>query len=386
MRRLFLFVSFLLLIGGLLALWRFRFERIPGTPALTLSDLRGANPDLPPGAAWEGSAEDPVLRLSVGPGQPRVGVRMELPGFPAMDCLLIRFQMSASNLQLGAQKWDDGRTLIQWRSPDGGGGQEIDAVCSLRENDASGDVSLVVRSSSGSAIPVLRAEHLGVGGEFEVSKLEMIPVKERAVWRFGRWVLLAACFAWLWALMAGARGCPAWKRILAVCIWLGMALIFAIPGPWQTLRPLVLGFEIGTPSVAEQAGDGKAGVVSAPPAQPSLADSSRGSVVQEKIPNQGGWIIQTKLRLAMARPLLHAMLLFAPALAFCFLVGRKMALVLAIALAVLIEAAQTAFGYGFDWVDWFDLTTNAAGIALAMWVYVRIQRWHVRKMEKSLPA
>ncbi len=76
----------------------------------------------------------------------------------------------------------------------------------------------------------------------------------------------------------------------------------------------------------------------------------------------------------MLRPILHALLLFLPALAFAFLLNRKSAIMLAVGLAVAIEVAQTAFGYGFGWDDVGDLVTDAIGIALALWVWERIGR------------
>jgi glycopeptide antibiotics resistance protein len=68
------------------------------------------------------------------------------------------------------------------------------------------------------------------------------------------------------------------------------------------------------------------------------------------------------------------MLLFGPTLVLAWLVGCKSAKSLALGLAVSIEAAQTAFGYGFDWVDVFDLFCDGLGIALAIWLYQKISR------------
>ena len=79
-----------------------------------------------------------------------------------------------------------------------------------------------------------------------------------------------------------------------------------------------------------------------------------------------------KLGIARARPLLHSLLLFAPALALALLAGRKPAVFLAIPLALAIELAQVAFGYGFDWIDVLDLACDAIGIALAMWAGKKI--------------
>lgn len=371
-RRLFLSATFLLLIAGLLGLWRFRFERLPDAPSLTLGDLQKLKPTLPPGAVWTGSAERPVLLLTASPGQPQLGVRFGLPGFPAMESLHVSLRMEARNLKLGQQKWDDGRVLIEWHSPDAGDPQETDPVCSLRESESSGDRSLVVRPASGHSIPVLRIEHLGASGEFEISKLEMVPVKERTLWKYGRWMLLASWFGWMWAILAGGDRRRVWKIFTAIGIWLGLAVCLAIPGPWKTLRPLAFEFEM-SPALTSAPLDNTPASIDAPPRTPAASPPVRpGSEVLGALPLQGGWIIQVKSHLAKLRPLLHSLLLFAPTLFFAWLVGRKRAIALALGLGILIEAAQAAFGYGFDFLDVFDLASDALGIAVALWVHRKI--------------
>jgi hypothetical protein len=158
----------------------------------------------------------------------------------------------------------------------------------------------------------------------------------------------------------------------AAAICLGIAIYFAVPGPWKTLRPLVIPFQIGpsitlTTPVEKPVLDQKIGL-SQHAAVPSIASYE----VFGKIPLQGGWIIQVKDQLAKLRLLLHALLLFAPVLGMAVFVGRKPAIALAIGLAVSIEAAQTGFGFGFDRFDVIDLACDAVGIALAMWVYRKV--------------
>lgn len=374
MRRRYLSATVLLLITGLLLLWRHRFERVPDAPVLGLSDLRSAAPVLPPGAVWSGSLEHPVLRLTVSPEHPRVAVRMELPGIPTVEALHLRFNMTARNLKLGKQEWDDGRSLIEWHTPDGVSKQETDPVCSLRDNETSGDISLVVRPMSGSSVPVLRVEHLGHGGEYVISKLEIIPVKERPLWIFGRWGLLVVWLIGMTGLLSGVGNRSIWRRAVAAGIWIGIGVYFAVPGPWKTLRPLVIPFEMGTPMSAMTMEREPMSEQKITHTASSVPPSIKSVETLGKIPLQGGWIIQAKHDLANARPLMHALLLFVPTLAFTWLVGRKAAIRLALVLAVSIEAAQVAFGYGFDWVDVGDLASDAVGIALAIWVYGKMLR------------
>jgi hypothetical protein len=372
MRRLFLSATFLLLVAVLLGVWRFRFERMPDTPSLTLGDLQKLSPSLPAGAVWAGSAEHPVLLLTASKGQPQLGIRIGLPGFPAMESLHVSCRMAARNLKLGPQKWDDGRVLIEWHSPDTGNSQEIDPLCSLRGTENSGELSRVFRSASGHSIPVLRIEHLGASGEFEVSKLEMTPVKERALWKYGRWILLASCFGWLWVTLAGGDRRKVWKIYAAIGIWLGMVVYLAIPGPWKTLRTLAFEFEIGPPVNSAPLGKTPPSSDAPPQAQAASPPVRPGSEMLGALPLQGGWAIQVKSHLAKLRPLLHSLLLFGPTLIFAWLVGRKPAIALAVGLAISIEAAQTTFGYGFDFLDVCDLASDALGIVAALWVYRKL--------------
>jgi hypothetical protein len=370
-RRLLLLTTFLLLIASLYGLWQFRFERIPNTPSLTLGDLQNLGPGLPPGAVWAGSEEHPVLLLTASPGQPQLGIRFALAGFPAMESLHVSFRVAAKNLKLGRHDWDDGRILIEWHSPDGGNSQETDPVCSLRDSNSSGDQTLVVRPKSGRSIPALRVEHLGASGQFEISAIEMTPVKERAIWKYGRWLLLASWVGWMWAVLAGGARRKVWKNFAVIMIWLGMAMAFAIPGPWKTLRPLVTEFEMASASAAL---DDQPELTEAPSRVSAASPPARpGPGVLGALPLQGGWIIQLKSQLAKLRPLLHALLLFGPTLVFAWLVGRKPAMALAFALAISIEAAQLAFGYGFDLMDVFDLASDSLGIAAALWVHRKLQ-------------
>lgn len=371
-RRVFLSSTFILLITGLVVLWSLRFERSSYGPALTLADLRVAAPILPSGATWEGNAANPVLRLRVDTINPQIGMRLELPGFPAMEAVHIRYSMAAKGLKLGPQKWDDGRVLIEWCPPGAEHGKETDPIGSLRDSECSDDISLVARASSGLAIPVLRIEHLGLGGELEVSRLELIPVKERSLWKTGRWVILAGFFAWLWVWLSSSS-VPAWKIALVSGLWLVLVIQFSVPGPWKTLRPLMLDFQLGTAPVGAVAGlpAYHGNIPSESDGKPVLTSESE---ILGKIPDHGSWIVRAKNQFAMFRPAIHALLLFAPALVFAFFMDRKHAFLLAVAFALSIEASQTAFGYGFDWVDVFDLATDLTGIMLAMWVHRKFSK------------
>lgn len=371
MRLMILAATFALLIAGLLGLWCYRFERLPGTRSLSLEELRVLSPQLPPGAEWTGDLSSSTLRLTVGPNQPRIGVSFPLPDFPPMEALFVRISIAARGLERGPQEWDDGRVMVEWRSPDHLELQETDPIGSLRDSERIDNVSMAARSSTGNSVPVLRIEHLGRSGEFEMAHLELIPIQERGIWKFGRWLLLLLFFFWFWFAVSGRSGIPAWRRVASICIWLSMSVYLAIPGPWKTLRPLIADFRLGEPSVhqvfnhsVKPSSDSSSKAL--PASRSTEAPSDFG-----KIPLHGSWIVQLKQKLAMVRPLLHACLLFVPTLVFAVLLGPRLALALSAGLALSIEAAQTAFGFGFDWVDVLDLMTDAIGILGAIWVFGR---------------
>ncbi len=142
---------------------------------------------------------------------------------------------------------------------------------------------------------------------------------------------------------------------------------FVIPGPWKVQRPLVSEFRLG----AESSG----GVARTPEANASASANHPRSAapgvttVLGKMPDQGSYVLQVKHAISRARPLLHAALLCAPTLVFLLLAGRGPALFLSVTLAVFIEMAQFAFGYGFGWEDVGDLATDGIGIALAVYLH-----------------
>jgi hypothetical protein len=104
------------------------------------------------------------------------------------------------------------------------------------------------------------------------------------------------------------------------------------------------------------------------PAAPSVVATSDFSPAEAyaDIVESPNLLLRWKLRLQPLRPLLHSLMFFVPALVWLCLTSRRRAILLAAALACAIEAAQCAFGYGFNGYDALDLTSDAFGIALAV--------------------
>jgi hypothetical protein len=272
--------------------------------------------------------------------------------------------MAARGLVPGPHTWDDGRFMIEWHPQDGGGEITNDPVGSIRFDEVGAAEDFVVLSRSGPAVPALRLEHLGRSGEFEIADLEITPIRERLVWSIGKWLLALGWLAWCVACIRCWPGIPWWRAIAASAVCLLMGIHFVIPGPWKIQRAIYPEFRIGAESaVPAELHDAPAGVVSRP--LPALGE----------LPAQGDFALRVKLRIVEARPLLHVLLLFAPALLLVGLLGRTPALVLMIAMALAIESAQLAFGYGFDRIDVLDLVCDAIGILLALGIAPRIRRW-----------
>lgn len=367
MRRALLAGTFVALVAALALLWAHRFERTPGQPVWHLADLRREMPAVA-GVEWRGAPDHPALRLRVDPRNPQVAVRLALPGAGAVEMLHLRFRMSARGLTPGAQDWETGRFMIEWHPPDGSPEVEQDPVGGIKLDQQGDPVAFVARPQNGPAVPSLRLEHLGRAGEFELADLEIIAVHERALWQTGRWFLAIGWFAWIAACIRSWPGISRWRALCAALVWLLMGIHFVIPGPWKIQRPIGGDFRLGEPAHAPPAAKAPPSVAGQTPVV--IASGAIASI--GKIPERGSLALRVKHAIKQARPLLHVFLLFAPALAFVWLLGRKRALFLAVPLALAIELAQTAFGYGFGWDDVFDLVTDAIGIALAIRVFERM--------------
>jgi hypothetical protein len=370
MRRLTLFGTFFILLAALYFLWQHRFERSPEFPILRLSDLRALTKPFA-GVEWLGPESDPTLRLRVDPLHQPVVAHFDLPNMTALDWLHVRYRISAKNLKPGPKRWQDGRCLIEWHPRTGGSPWENDPFGSARYSQV-GEVSeRIMRPDCSPAIPALRLENLGAAGDLELSLFEATVLRESLIWKIGRGFLLVGWLGWAiaWIKSSGTVGFI--RPPLAAVIWLLMGIFFVIPGPWKDARSLMGSFQIGQ----EIATARDATVSTSRPEMSAMDLTSVGPVVLEsvgEIPDQGDFTLRLKHYAQRARPLLHTLLLFAPTLAIACLVGRKPACSLAIILSLAIEAAQFAFGFGFDPGDVFDLVNDAVGIALAIWLYGKL--------------
>lgn len=371
MRRIFLSGSFLTLLVMLLALWAYRFEQVPGSTIWQLADLRDHAPSMP-GVEWSASPDQPKLRLHVDPAGSQVAARFAIPNVPALTLIHLNFRLTAHGLTRGPETWQDGRMMIEWHSPDTLAVLANDPVGSVKGDEQETEEDLVLKAPLPTAIPMLRLEHLGLAGDFELSDLTITMVTERPLWKIGQWAIAFAWLAWGVACVRSWPGISAPRAIFASTIWLLMAIFCVVPGPWKIQRSMVPAYQLNSDHSDSRTPNPL-------PAKPltketSLLIPSSAVPALGKIPNQGPWILQARHRLAQARPLLHALLLFGPSLAWVFLLGKRPTWFLASLLSLATELAQLAFGFGFNWLDVGDLASDACGVALAIWIYQKIHR------------
>lgn len=369
MRRVIFAASFVTLLAALALLWTYRYEHQPGSPVWLLADLRQDMHELS-GLAWSGTQESPTLHLKRAVGSPPLALRLAIPDAPAVEALHLRFRLKAHGLTQGAEKWETGRLMIEWHQTDGQGSFEKDPVASIKNNEAGGLMTIVAVPAKGPAVPAIRLEHLGLSGDFEMSELEIIAVQERELWKLGRWLLALAWLAWLTACIMSWPGVRIWQAFAAAVICLVMLIQFVIPGPWKIQHPLMeQDFRLGE-KIMDVPPNAQAPPLVEAPLKPPLFSgmiAPSGNVLV-----QGGLALKLRILLKPLRPLMHVVLLAVPTFAFALLVGRRRAVLLAVPLALAVECAQAAFGYGFDWGDTADLFFDGLGIWLALWLHRRL--------------
>jgi len=351
-------------------------------PTVGMAALKAALPVLPDGAFWDECMNGPTLRIAAGSAERKVAISFRLAVSDAVEALHVGMVMSAKDLLLGEKEWDDGRVLIRWVSEGENGPIEIDPVASVRGSQRKDGISLVTAPSFGAGYPVVVIENLATSGEMTISALELTPVRHRPSWRWMRWVLGACWFSWLFACLSGFSKIPLPRRAAAAALWVVMGALFAFPGPWERLSPMIIPYDLG-----EQA-ETRNGAVGVKPATPETKTPQgiAGQGALGKIPEQGGWIIQIRSHLKRQRLLLHTGFVVGVTVLFSYLVGSRRAAWLAGGLVLAMEGAQIGFGYGFDFEDFMDLIGGVVGITIGWLVFGMLNRWSAISRWMALPA
>ena len=383
MRPLFLAVAFALLVGMVFFCWMHRFEYANGSHVVSLSDLReGEAVSADAGVEWLGLGSKPSLRLNLSGAGSKLVYRIRIPDIGRVQFLHVRISLRGDGLVPGKEIWEDGRVMLEWHQ-EGIDTWKVEALGSVRYNQSEHGDEFVARATKGGAVPVLRLEHLGQGGAFELQELELREVCETVWWRYGRWASAFAWLAWGCAVIRSWQKVPFVRTLAASAAFVTMGIIAVVPGQWKIQRPLGTSFEIkeNPQSVSPRVDSSNSGDSRNP-----AVSSSSNTVLHDpqqplgKIPVQGGILLKAKHYLPAFRPVLHILLISAPTLAMALLAGWRPALLLAVILSVAIEIAQTAFGYGFDRTDVIDLVCDALGIAAALATYqVVVRKWKAIK-------
>ncbi|HBE23749.1 MAG TPA: hypothetical protein DDW21_10060 [Verrucomicrobiales bacterium] len=146
--------------------------------------------------------------------------------------------MSAQAKQLiaGNEIWQDGRTFIEWLTP------ENQRATASPIHSAQGDTSLTscfaIKVPLGDLRPVLRIENLGKQGDYILKEIELTPAQQTRSWKLGSPLIMAA-FAFLIASLLAANQIPALpRRLFAASITCIVGYFFIIPGPWPQTKGL----------------------------------------------------------------------------------------------------------------------------------------------------
>lgn len=402
MRWKILIPLWLALVAGTVGLWSLRFEQVQHLPGWNLADLRQNARDLP-GFEWFGEGDAVVLRVWRRSGARTNSVVMPLPGAAGVEGLHLRYRFRATGLVPGRQPWEDGRVMVEWHPPDGVGEPEREYLASVQHGQEVWHPGVVMRPLEAPAVPMLRFQHLGQAGYYDISELVVRPVRERSLWLWGRWGLAALWCGWWHALVARAFGGRGWRGGLAALVWVVCAAMLAVPGPWKIHRPLGVEFRIGAPlprqplaervspavgAVADRVSPGAVPREAGTAGVPSRGVGARGPSGHHakavpavgKVPVQGSLVLRIREWTRAVRPLLHALMLAAPAVVFAWVLGRRAAWWLALALALASELAQYGYGYGFGPDDLADLGFDALGIWCGIlvhgWLSVRLGRFN----------
>jgi len=377
-----LLLTLSLLLAATFFLWQHRFQRPAEAPTIGLADL-AADGESSPGLRWRtGRDGATILELELAPGSPKIARRLPLTALGPVDFLLAEIQLEASDLVPGREIWDDGRLMIEWLPQDPGKPLDPDYLGSARGNGSGPRIAFVCQPGRTPASAALRVEHLGRSGVFRILHCQFTVVRESAWWRYGKWALATGWLAWVAVLAGRGRTSGPGRPLLAAAIWLLMATQSAVPGPWQSIRPLGAPFVGISPPSSSRIEKPRA--APEPAANAATAEAPPAAVQPlGKLPDRGNLMLRIKSRIQQFRPLLHGLLFLAPTLAFALLVGRWRALTLAALLAIAIESAQVCFGYGLDPMDFVDLACDAAGIALALALAARLTQWREKRKRRA---
>ena len=371
MRTLALIACLLSLFFAMIHAWNHQFEPMPDGHVVRLNDLQ-----LLPQHSAHIKRESNSLILSAR-GETRHAT-FDLPLGATSSHLFVRVSAQAKQLIAGDEIWQDGRTFIEWLTPENQRGT-VSPIHSA-QGDSGLTSCFAIKIPPGNLRPVLRLENLGKQGDYILKEIELTPARITGSWKLGSPLIMAA-FVFLIASLLAANQIPSLpRRLFAASITCIVGYFFIIPGPWPQTKGL--GQDLAWHHQQAKPMETDSGIKLYPPIAPqAIIESRLGD--QKNVSHQSNYIklpesdnpaLQAKKILAKVRSLLHVALLFAPVWIMSYAVGSKRGFLLGIAMALGIEMAQWLFGYGFQADDVKDLLADLCGISMAVYCHTRLSR------------
>lgn len=367
MRRWWLWgLSLMILLAGLVLAWNHRYQVIPGTGLIKLTDLL-AGEIAHEGIHWVDVGGEDALRVATRCGHKGPTLDLPLPSLPQCDAVHMSFTLQGEDLVPGAGEWQDGRLNLIWADPAGRQLQHVSSTFGKLRSEVDSVVCPAPQRGSGLAIQL---DHRGVGGSYRVEDLELLLLRQRAWWPPAQACLVLAGMMWVIGAirtMFGRRRLPSG---LAAGLILAVFAATAIPGPWILKHPLLTDqFPLPAPSV------GGEGWISAHPL-PAAGEKPEGATAhgrEEVI--QDNLVLKIKRVFRPVKSVFHALFFAGVAFALALLLGVRPAWRISTLLAVVSEAAQLAFGFGVGWDELGDMAMNALGILAGCLLYCRVNHW-----------
>jgi hypothetical protein len=351
--------------------WNHQFEPMPDGHVVRLNDLQ-----LLPQHSAHIKRESNSLILSAR-GETRHAT-FDLPLGTTSSHLFVRVSAQAKQLIAGDEIWQDGRTFIEWLTPENQRGT-VSPIHSA-QGDSGLTTCFAIKIPPGDLRPILRLENLGKQGDYILKEIELTPASITGSWKLGSRLIMAA-FVFLIASLLAANQIPSLpRRLFAASITCIVGYFFIIPGPWPQTKGL--GQDLAWHHQQAKPMETDSGIKLYPPIAPQETIESKPADQKipdtqtnyTKLPESDNLALQAKRILAKVRSLLHFALLFAPVWIVSYAVGSKRGFLLGIAMALGIEMAQWLFGYGFQADDVKDLLADLCGISMAVYCHTRLSR------------
>ena len=371
MRTLALIACLLSLFFAMIHAWNHQFEPMPDGHVVRLNDLQ-----LLPQHSAHIKRESNSLILSAR-GETRHAT-FDLPLETTSSHLFVRVSAQAKQLIAGDEIWQDGRTFIEWLTPENQRGT-VSPIHSA-QGDSGLTSCFAIKIPPGNLRPVLRLENLGKQGDYILKEIELTPARITGSWKLGSPLIMAA-FVFLIASLLAANQIPSLpRRFFAASITCIVGYFFIIPGPWPQTKGL--GQDLAWHHQQAKPVETDSGIKLHPPIAPQATIESKPADQKipdtqtnyTKLPESDNLALQAKRILAKVRSLLHFALLFAPVWIVSYAVGSKRGFLLGIAMALGMEMAQWLFGYGFQADDVKDLLADLCGISMAVYCHTHLSR------------